>query len=136
MAAILIAVFLVEKQYYILYSIGINNMIIEKGIDMSIQAPTVLLDGTVLAILDVQDLYGYALTKKVKQHVKISESTMYPVLRRLEKGGEVETYSEPFEGRMRKYYQLTDDGRQHLTNIKRDWQDFSSGINAILGEHK
>ena len=52
-----------------------------------------------LAILDMQDLYGYALTKKVQQHVTVSESTMYPVLRRLEKGGELTTYSEPFEGR-------------------------------------
>ncbi|AFS40965.1 MAG: PadR family transcriptional regulator [Leuconostoc gelidum] len=101
---------------------------------MMIQTPTVLLDGTVLAILDRQDLYGYALTKKVKQHVIVSESTMYPVLRRLEKGGELTTYSEPFEGRMRKYYQLTDNGREHLRGIKDAWQDFSTGINAILGE--
>lgn len=99
-----------------------------------IQTPTVLLDGTVLAILDMQDLYGYALTKKVQQHVTVSESTMYPVLRRLEKGGELTTYSEPFEGRMRKYYQLTDNGREHLSGIKDAWQAFSTGINAILGE--
>ncbi len=99
-----------------------------------IQTPTVLLDGTVLAILDKQDLYGYALTKKVQQHVIVSESTMYPVLRRLEKGGELTTYSEPFEGRMRKYYQLTDNGREHLSSIKDAWQDFSIGINAILGQ--
>ncbi|AFT82231.1 PadR family transcriptional regulator [Leuconostoc carnosum] len=101
---------------------------------MSIQTPTELLDGTVLAILEKQDLYGYALTKEVKQHVTVSESTMYPVLRRLERCAELTTYSEPFEGRMRKYYQLTQEGREHLIRIKTDWKNFATGINEILGE--
>ncbi|ADG40563.1 MULTISPECIES: PadR family transcriptional regulator [Leuconostoc] len=103
---------------------------------MGIQTPTELLDGTVLAILDKQDLYGYALTKEVQRHVSVSESTMYPVLRRLEKGAELTTYSEPFEGRVRKYYRLTAGGKQHLTVIKSDWENFATGINAILGEQK
>ncbi|CAM3148995.1 PadR family transcriptional regulator [Leuconostoc rapi] len=103
---------------------------------MSIQTPTELLDGTVLAILEKQDLYGYALTKEVQRHVSVSESTMYPVLRRLEKGAELTTYSEPFEGRIRKYYQLTTGGRDHLSIIKADWENFATGINAILGDQK
>jgi PadR family transcriptional regulator PadR len=52
---------------------------------MTIQIPTALLDGSVLAILDSQDMYGYLLTKEIQKHVNVSESTMYPVLRRLQK---------------------------------------------------
>ncbi len=52
---------------------------------MHIQIPTVLLDGTVLAALSKEDMYGYALTKIVQESLSVSESTLYPVLRRLKK---------------------------------------------------
>ena len=74
---------------------------------MTIQMPTVLLDGSVLAILENQDMYGYLLTKEIQKYINVSESTMYPVLRRLQKSGELVTYDEAFEGRMRRYYQIT-----------------------------
>ncbi|GFH43217.1 transcriptional regulator [Lactococcus hodotermopsidis] len=100
---------------------------------MTIQTPTVLLDGSVLAILEKADMYGYLLTKEVQKHVVVSESTMYPVLRRLQKNGELSTYDEAFEGRMRRYYRITEMGKAHLTEIKHDWQAFAKGINDILG---
>ena len=101
---------------------------------MTIQIPTALLDGSVLAILDSQDMYGYLLTKEIQKHVNVSESTMYPVLRRLQKNGDLITYDEAFEGRMRRYYQITPLGQKHLVEIKREWQDFSAGISEILGD--
>jgi len=99
---------------------------------MSIQVPTVLLDGTVLALLDEQDLYGYAITKQVQQYLEVSESTMYPVLRRLQKNDYLETYDEPFEGRNRRYYQITATGKEHLAEIKTDWQNFSGAIDELF----
>ena len=54
---------------------------------MTIQMPTVLLDGSVLAILENRDMYGYLLTKEIQKYINVSESTMYPVLRRLQKSG-------------------------------------------------
>jgi PadR family transcriptional regulator PadR len=100
---------------------------------MTIQTPTVLLDGSVLAILETEDMYGYLLTKEIQKHVNVSESTMYPVLRRLQKNGELVTYDEAFEGRMRRYYQITSSGQAHLTEIKREWREFAAGIDKILG---
>lgn len=100
---------------------------------MTIQMPTVLLDGSVLAILENQDMYGYLLTKEIQKYINVSESTMYPVLRRLQKSGELVTYDEAFEGRMRRYYQITPLGQRRLSEIKQDWQTFSVGINDILG---
>ncbi|MGX7048404.1 PadR family transcriptional regulator [Lactococcus piscium] len=100
---------------------------------MTIQMPTVLLDGSVLAILENQDMYGYLLTKEIQKYINVSESTMYPVLRRLQKSGELVTYDEAFEGRMRRYYQITPLGQRRLSEIKQDWQTFSVGVNDILG---
>lgn len=100
----------------------------------TIQVPTVLLDGAVLGILTHEDLYGYALTKQVQQHLSVSESTMYPVLRRLTKNGELETYDEPFEGRMRRYYRITPAGTAHLADVKTEWRTFSTAMTTLLGE--
>jgi PadR family transcriptional regulator PadR len=103
---------------------------------MAIQIPTVLLDGTVLASLEVEDMYGYTLTKAVQAQLAVSESTMYPVLRRLQKNGDLETYDQPFEGRMRRYYRLTDQGVAHFQEIRSEWLEFQTAMNRIMGiEH-
>ena len=77
---------------------------------MVFQLGAPLLDACVLAVLTEGDAYGYTLTQQVKSVVDISESTLYPVLRRLEKDKCLETYDEPFQGRNRMYYKLTDEG--------------------------
>ena len=100
---------------------------------MAIQISAELLEGVVLASLVDQDLYGYALTQQVQSHFEISESTIYPVLRRLKKSAELNTYDRPYQGR---YYQLTDTGRKHLNNIISDWHYFSAQVNSVLEETK
>ncbi|MBO0462450.1 PadR family transcriptional regulator [Enterococcus sp. DIV1298c] len=102
---------------------------------MHIQVPTVLLDGTVLAALSREDMYGYALTKIVQESLSVSESTMYPVLRRLKQEEYLETYDEPFEGRNRRYYRLTPKGRQHLEEIIDKWIVFRDSLNRLLEEN-
>ncbi len=102
---------------------------------MHIQVPTVLLDGTVLVALSREDMYGYALTKIVQESLSVSESTMYPVLRRLKKEEYLETYDEPFEGRNRRYYRLTPKGRQHLEEIIDKWIVFRDSLNRLLEEN-
>ncbi|WP_407889122.1 PadR family transcriptional regulator [Levilactobacillus sp. N40-8-2] len=99
---------------------------------MAIQVPTELLDGSVLGLLTQQDHYGYTLTQEVRQLLPISESTLYPVLRRLKKNGWLDTYDEPFQGRNRRYYRLTDSGRARLAEIQGDWQGFSQAISQLL----
>lgn len=100
-------------------------------ISMVFQIGSALLDACVLSALEEEPLYGYALTQKVKSVVDISESTLYPVLRRLTKDGLLSTYDQPFNGRNRRYYVLTDYGKSQLifcvTNgfpIKKDSMEF------------
>ena len=101
---------------------------------MNIQVPTTVLDGSVLAILAKEDTYGYIITKTMQDLLTVSESTMYPVLRRLKKDGYVETYDQPFEGRIRRYYKMTADGQAHLTEIKDSWGAFRGAVDSLLEE--
>ncbi|AWM73085.1 PadR family transcriptional regulator [Lactobacillus sp. M0403] len=100
---------------------------------MAIQIPTRLLDGAVLAFLKQDDLYGYALTQNVQKVFDISESTIYPVLRRLKKNNYLTTYDEPYQGRNRRYYHITDDGIELLQTIQDEWQGFSTNVDQVLG---
>ena len=69
-----------------------------------------LLDAIVLAVVshDAEGTYGYKITQDVRQAIDISESTLYPVLRRLQKDGCLETYDMAYAGRNRRYYRITD----------------------------
>lgn len=99
---------------------------------MKIQITAELLDGLVLAILKQDYYYGYALTQKVKNVIDVSESTMYPVLRRLKKNGDLTTYDKSFQGRNRRYYQITDVGKQHLQEILQLWEEYKSNLDRIF----
>lgn len=99
---------------------------------MKIQITAELLDGLVLAILKQDDYYGYALTQKVKNVIDVSESTMYPVLRRLKKNGDLTTYDKPFQGRNRRYYHITGIGEQRLQEILRIWEGYKQNLDQIF----
>lgn len=99
---------------------------------MKIQITAELLDGVVLAILKQDDYYGYALTQRVQSVIDISESTMYPVLRRLKKSGDLMTYDKPYQGRNRRYYQLTAAGEQRLTEILSLWEQYKGNLDRIF----
>ncbi|KRK98404.1 PadR family transcriptional regulator [Companilactobacillus futsaii] len=99
---------------------------------MAIQVSTEILEGSVLALLTKQDYYGYAITREIKKSFPISESTMYPILRRLKKEEWLSTYDEAYEGRNRRYYQITDLGKKHLEQIKVNWQELKAATDAIL----
>ena len=95
-----------------------------------------LLDAIVLAIVskDSQGTYGYKITQNVKQAISISESTLYPVLRRLEKDGCLTVYNQEFNGRNRKYYCLTQAGMGQLHLYRQEWKNYSNKINHILSD--
>jgi len=96
------------------------------------QLGSALLDGCVLAVLARKDAYGYSLTQDIKQVIPVSESTLYPVLRRLQKENMLTTYDQPHSGRNRRYYRITDDGHRHLRNIHTSWGTFKQGVDTLL----
>lgn len=100
---------------------------------MTYQLAAPLLDACVLAIVDQEDAYGYTLTQKVKEIVDISESTLYPVLRRLQKEDYLTTYDQPFQGRNRRYYKITETGQKQLEFYKAEWDIYKGKIDALLG---
>lgn len=99
---------------------------------MTFQLGSTLLDACVLAVLSHGDTYGYILTQNIKQVLDISESTLYPVLRRLQKENCVQTYDQPYQGRNRRYYRITDAGTAKLQDIKREWGFYKQKIDNIL----
>lgn len=97
-----------------------------------------LLDGIVLAVVsrDQEGTYGYRITQEIKQVLDVSESTLYPVLRRLQKDGCLSVYDQPCNGRNRRYYQVTEKGRTQLEECRREWQTYARAVNSLLGEEQ
>lgn len=99
---------------------------------MSFQLGSSLLDACVLAVLTREDAYGYILTQQVKEVMNISESTLYPVLRRLQKDGYLITYDQAFQGRNRRYYQITTSGRAKYKEYICEWDEYKLRVDKIL----
>ncbi|MFD2628578.1 PadR family transcriptional regulator [Oceanobacillus kapialis] len=102
---------------------------------MNIQFKKGALELCVLALLDKQDRYGYELVQKISDNIAISEGSVYPLLRRLTKEAYFTTYlQESKEGPSRKYYHLTDQGREYLYQLNEEWKVFTNGVNELLKE--
>ena len=93
-----------------------------------------LLDAIVLAVVskDINGTYGYKITQEVRQIIEISESTLYPVLRRLQKDECLEVYDLECAGRNRRYYKLTERGRVQLNLYIAEWKKYSDKINGMF----
>lgn len=101
---------------------------------MDIQLKRGLLDVCVLAAIQDQDSYGYQIIKDMKPYVEISESTLYPILRRLEAAGMLSVWSAEHNGRLRKYYRITQLGRKRLADFKEEWKQIVSIYKFVSGE--
>lgn len=99
---------------------------------MNFNTGTIMLDAVVLAVVAQEGTYGYKITQDVRQVIDVSESTLYPVLRRLQKDGYLETYDMEFDGRNRRYYKITPNGMILLDQYRSGWADYSKRINSIL----
>lgn len=99
---------------------------------MAFQLGAALLDACVLATLESGDTYGYVLTQSVRTIVDVSESTLYPVLRRLLKDGFLTAYDSQYGGRNRRYYRITDSGKGLLLQYRNDWNEYKYKIDSIL----
>ena len=91
-----------------------------------------LLDACVLAVLSREEAYGYSLTQNVKEVIDVSESTLYPVLRRLQKDALLSAFDRPFSGRNRRYYAITPKGSEVLQGYIGEWKSYKQNVDRIL----
>lgn len=103
---------------------------------MDVQMKRGLLDVCVLAALRNGESYGYQIIKDVYPYVNISESTLYPILRRLEAGGFVSVRAAEHNGRLRKYYRITALGLRKIDYFVREWKEIISIYNFVTGGGK
>lgn len=93
-----------------------------------------LLDAIVLAVVsrEQEGTYGYKITQDVRKAIEVSESTLYPVLRRLQKDDCLEVYDQQFDGRNRRYYKITARGEAQLHLYQTEWNRYSTKINELF----
>lgn len=93
-----------------------------------------LLDAIVLSVVskEPEGTYGYRITQEVRNVLDVSESTLYPVLRRLQKDNCLSVYDQEYGGRNRRYYKVTDQGWAQLNMYRGEWQTYSAKISLIL----
>ena len=101
---------------------------------MAINTGAALLDAIVLAVVAREEhgTYWYKITQEVRQVLDLSESTLYPVLRRLQKDGCLTVRDEAFNGRNRRYYEVTAAGRTRLEQFRAEWDAYTSQINKLF----
>jgi PadR family transcriptional regulator PadR len=101
---------------------------------MDIQIKRGLLDVCVLAAIRNEDSYGYQIIKDMKPYVEISESTLYPILKRLEGAELLTVRSVEHSGRLRKYYHITTAGLRRIEDFSQDWKEIQAICNFIMRE--
>lgn len=94
-----------------------------------------LLDALVLSVVSKEDTYGYKITQEIREAMEMSESTLYPVLRRLMKNELLASYDQEYLGRNRRYYQITEKGKEQLKIYRDEWVIYKDKINTLISEH-
>jgi len=103
---------------------------------MDIQLKRGLLDVCVLAAIKSEDSYGYQIIKDMKPYVELSESTLYPILRRLETAQLLTVYNVEHNGRLRKYYHITELGIKRIGDFKEEWKEIMAIYQFVSREEK
>ena len=103
---------------------------------MDIQLKRGLLDVCVLAAIKNEDSYGYQIIKDMKPYVELSESTLYPILRRLETAQLLTVYNVEHNGRLRTYYHITELGIKRIGDFKEEWKEIMAIYQFVSREEK
>jgi PadR family transcriptional regulator PadR len=93
---------------------------------------SILIEFLILAIIDREDSYGYEISQTIKLAANIKESTLYPILKKLEKAGYMTTYSQAYQGRKRKYYSITQEGKNQLQFLNEEWLNYKETLDGIV----
>lgn len=103
---------------------------------MDIQMKRGILDICVLAAIKDGESWGYKIVKDLMPCIEISESTLYPILRRLETAGLLTVRSAEHNGRLRKYYRITSRGLERIEAFKAEWREMVAIYNFVKGERR
>lgn len=98
---------------------------------MDVQLKRGLLEICVLTAIKREDSYGYKIIKDISEVMPISESTLYPILKRLEGAGCIAVYSIEHNSRIRKYYRITKSGEDKIRDFLNEWQDVMNAYKFI-----
>jgi PadR family transcriptional regulator PadR len=113
------------------------DIVLSKGDDvLDVQLKRGLLEVCVLSAIKYEPSYGYQIVKDMKPYVEITESTLYPILRRLEAAQYLTVQSAEHNGRLRKYYHITDLGRQRLKDFAAEWKEILSIYQFVVREER
>lgn len=91
-----------------------------------------LMDLLVLSLVYQEDSYGYQIGQKLKGVSNLKDSALYPVLRKLSENQYVETYDQQFQGRNRKYYRITEEGKRQQEYLAQEWHVYTALIEEII----
>lgn len=101
---------------------------------MDIQLKRGVLDVCVLTAIKNEDTYGYQIIKTVKPYVEMSESTLYTILKRLETAEMLTVRTSEHDGRLRKYYHITEKGLKRIEEFKTEWKEIMLIYSFIVKE--
>ena len=101
---------------------------------MDIQLKRGLLDVCVLTAIRSEESYGYKIIKDMKPYLELSESTLYTILKRLETANMLIVYTIEHNGRLRKYYRITDEGLKRIEDFKEEWKELLSIYKFVTKE--
>lgn len=100
---------------------------------MNTQFKKGVLEICVLALISKKDMYGYEIVQNISKVIEVNEGTIYPLLRRLTKEGYFDTYIlESSEGPARKYYKITELGKENLINLIKEWKNFTNAVDYLI----
>lgn len=101
---------------------------------MNTQFKKGIVEMCILSIIKERDMYGYEVIEKLASDIDVNENTVYPILRRLTSQGLFDTYMEQTNiGAPRKYYKVTDLGKEKLNEYEQEWKSFLKGVFKLLG---
>ncbi len=103
---------------------------------MDAQLKRGLLEVCVLTAIKKEDSYGYKIIKDISSYISISESTLYPILKRLESSGFITVYTVEHNSRLRKYYHITDTGINKILEFLEEWNSVMRAYDFIKEEYK
>lgn len=91
-----------------------------------------MFDLLVLAVVEKEDAYGYQISQIIKNISNTKDSALYPVLKRLQDSHCVSAYDEQFQGRNRRYYRITEAGRERYGELVNEWNQYKCEIDRII----